>query len=260
VETKVIEALYRGSGRLADLYTHRGEGYASRRLIAALDEGRRVLEWEEPRILTAVDDVAADLERRGRIRRARAMNARAAAGLMRMLGPDDPVTLRAVARCASLLARADEDEKAIALGTLLLDACRQQLGDEDWLTFDVMAGTGAALARTGALTRARTLQRAAADGRGRVGGVGHPTRIEALEDLFMTTVALGDMAGADAIRDELREARTVYWKHISASYDLVLDIQRFMARNVEELEFYQRLDRVLATGAVMFERRPWVTR
>ena len=258
VEIEIVEAVRRTLEIIKERVHHRGEFYAMRRLVSVLERSLIVLDHEDPNILEALDDVAVLLARRGRLRRARAANSRAAAGLCRVLGPFDPVTLRAEAHRASLLSQSGDDAAAVELGMHVLAACKARLGDEHAQTLDLKAGLGLVVGRLGRLREAQDLQQEAYIGRLRLLGRGHPATVEVMTDLYMTLVELDDRGAAKRLLADVFEARKTLFKIRFADVDPVHGIGRFLVGNVEEMKEQQRLEAVLRTGEVP-RSRAWLT-
>jgi hypothetical protein len=245
-------AMWRGLARMGDHWKRRGEDFALRRLMGAIERGRDNLDSSDMAGLLTLDAYAVILARRGLHQRALAANCSAAVALEQALGPRDPLTLRALLRRAQLLWRTDEGAAALQLAERVLETSRR-LGNAA-TTRAAAAGLALILADQGRLPEARALQEEVLEGRVAELGEAHPDVLRALIDLFMTQVQLGDTAVA---QNTLARVQTVRIATFQTRYHIVPDLLRIgevMEANLTDFREQQALQVMLETRDVPSRR------
>jgi hypothetical protein len=233
--------------RAQELVAHRGEGYATLRLMSALRRSRRTLDKEDVDGFLLLEAVALDLAQRGRLRRARVVNSWAAEGLLRVLGPRAPATVRAVHRHSQLLWRTGDPEAGLRVAEEVAAA-----GGDEAQAAAAMAGLGIILADLGRLDEARPYQERALAGRIAALGEEHPATLQSLTDLFMTQVEAGDAESAADLLPRIVDARIATFQKRDDLSDL--DVGRALEANVTDYNMHEQLVRMLNTGAVPSRR------
>ena len=125
----------------------------------------------------------------------------------RVLGPDDPDTLRAGRDLVEALYFGGHPMQAAQLHDRLVEAFNAVLGPDDLETVTAQAYLATILRSAGQYARARAIEEQVVEARIRVLGEDHPDTLDALGNLAATLYEQGELKRARAIEEQVLEAR-----------------------------------------------------
>ncbi|MFG1603750.1 tetratricopeptide repeat protein [Actinoplanes sp. NPDC049265] len=187
-------------GRARALYERMLDG------VVIIDNGRVTFttpaEHDDRARLTCMNNLAHTLSEQGEFGLAGDINKRVLAGRRRILGDDDPETMRSWNGLAVVLGRQGHYIRARRILENVLPYQRRELGDDHPDTLNVINSLATVLHDQGDLNGARALQEEELDRRRRVLGDDHPTTLIAMNHLADTLAELGAGGRADRLRHE----------------------------------------------------------
>ena len=143
---------------------------------------------------------------RGDIPAARAIHEEVYKARTRILGPEDPDTLRAGRDLVEALYRQGHPTDAAQLQDQLVEAFTSVLGADDLETITSLAYQATLLRDAGQYARARAIEEQVVEDRSRVLGPEHPDTLTARGNLAATLGELGELGKARAIEEQVVEA------------------------------------------------------
>jgi hypothetical protein len=240
--------------RAQSLYDHRGERYADWRLAQAIRAARRTLGATSPRGLITLELEVGDLAYRALTSRAIRLNSYVVEGYRHSLGELDRRTIRALHWHSQLLWRAGNTAAALQVANRVLDlTLMPEIDQLDNLA--AKAGLAVILADNGRLSEAREFQQDVLSGRAEILG-NDPRTLQAMIDLFMTEVEVGDRVSASRRLPQIRDLmRETFGARYSTANDDLLDISPALEANYTDLRLEDALNDMIETGSVPSRQR-----
>jgi serine/threonine protein kinase/Tfp pilus assembly protein PilF len=202
----LVEAAIRTT--LGDTYFDLGDYPSAERHRRRAEEiYRRILGLEDRRTLAARHNVAVALDKKGRLKEARALHEELLETSRRILGPDDPATVSSMAALAHTLRHLGWLKEARALYEQVLENRRRTLGPEDIDTLRTMNNLAGVYSALGLLVESGKLHEQVLEARRRILPPEHPELLMAIDNMAIVLKDRGRLDEARKLHEEVLAIR-----------------------------------------------------